>query len=86
MESREEAESVLPKVKSWRDSGDTPGMKNHQEEPKLRLLHTPSPCIASPLHIKQRNQEGSRAARRQLPDCLGNAVHQNFITDINTRI
>jgi hypothetical protein len=32
---REEAESVLPKVKSWRDSGDTPYRKNHQEEAKL---------------------------------------------------
>jgi hypothetical protein len=26
---REEAESMLPKVKSWRDSGDTPYRKNH---------------------------------------------------------
>jgi hypothetical protein len=52
---REEAESMLPKVKSWRDAGDTPYRKNHQEEAKPQLLHTPSPCIASPLHIKRRN-------------------------------
>jgi hypothetical protein len=26
---REEAESVLPKVKSWRDTADTPYRKNH---------------------------------------------------------
>jgi hypothetical protein len=32
---REEAESVPPKVKSWRDAGDTPYRKNHQEEAKL---------------------------------------------------
>jgi hypothetical protein len=32
---REEAESVLPKAKSWRDAGDMPGRKNHQEEAKL---------------------------------------------------
>jgi hypothetical protein len=30
-----EAESVLPKVKSWRDAGDIPYRKNHQEEAKL---------------------------------------------------
>jgi hypothetical protein len=30
----EEAESVLPKIKSWRDAGDTPYRKNHQEEAK----------------------------------------------------
>jgi hypothetical protein len=28
-------ESVLPKVKSWRDTGDTPYWKNHREEAKL---------------------------------------------------
>jgi hypothetical protein len=32
---REEAESKLPKVNSWRDTGDTHGRKNHQEEAKL---------------------------------------------------
>jgi hypothetical protein len=32
---REEAESMLPKVNSWRDTGDTPGRKNHQEEAQL---------------------------------------------------
>jgi hypothetical protein len=31
---REEAESVLPKVNSWREAGDVPGRKN-QEEIKL---------------------------------------------------
>jgi hypothetical protein len=31
----EEAESRPPKVNSWRDSGDTPGRKNHQEEEKF---------------------------------------------------
>jgi hypothetical protein len=31
---REEAESMLPKVKSWRDTEDTPYRKNHQEEAK----------------------------------------------------
>jgi hypothetical protein len=32
---REEAESMLPKIKSWRDAGDTSYRKNHQEEAKL---------------------------------------------------
>jgi hypothetical protein len=32
---RKEAESVPPKVKSWRDAGDTPYRKNHTEEAKL---------------------------------------------------
>jgi hypothetical protein len=32
---REEAESMPPKVKSWRDAGDTPYRKNHREEAKL---------------------------------------------------
>jgi hypothetical protein len=32
---REEAESMLPKVKSWRDNGDTPYRKKHQEEAKF---------------------------------------------------
>jgi hypothetical protein len=27
--------SVPPKVKSWRDAGDTPYRKKHQEEAKL---------------------------------------------------
>jgi hypothetical protein len=31
----EEAESLLPKVKSWRDTGDTLYRKNHREEAKL---------------------------------------------------
>jgi hypothetical protein len=34
-EVRKEAESMLPKVKSWRDTGDTPYRKYHQEEAKL---------------------------------------------------
>jgi hypothetical protein len=33
--SREEAESVPLKVKYWRDAGDTPYRKTHQEEAKL---------------------------------------------------
>jgi hypothetical protein len=53
---------MLPKVKSWRDAGDTPGRKNHKEEAKLQLLHTSSPHIASQLHDKQRNQEGFQTA------------------------
>jgi hypothetical protein len=32
---REEAQSVFPKVKSWRDTGGTPYRKKHQEEAKL---------------------------------------------------
>jgi hypothetical protein len=32
---REEAESVSPIVKSWRDAGDTPCKQNHREEAKL---------------------------------------------------
>jgi hypothetical protein len=32
---REEAESMLPKVKSWREAGDTPHRKNHREKAKL---------------------------------------------------
>jgi hypothetical protein len=31
----EEAESVLPKVKSWRDTGETPHRENYREEAKL---------------------------------------------------
>jgi hypothetical protein len=57
---------VLPKVKSWRDAGKTLCRKDHQEEAKLWHLHTPSPCIASPLHVKWRNKEGSHTARCQL--------------------
>jgi hypothetical protein len=68
--------SVLPKVKSWRDAGDTPYRKNHQEEAKPQLLHTPSLRIASPLYGKWRNQEGSHNARHQLLSCLGEADHQ----------
>jgi hypothetical protein len=66
---REEAESLPPKVKSWRDAGDTPYRKNDREEAKFWLLQTSSLHIASPLHIKQRNQEGSHTtATRQHPD------------------
>jgi hypothetical protein len=57
---------LLPKVNSWRNAGDTPCRKNHQEEAKLQHLHSPSTCITSPLHVKWRNQEGSCAARCQL--------------------
>jgi hypothetical protein len=32
---REEAESMLPKIESWRDTEDTHYRKNHQEEAKL---------------------------------------------------
>jgi hypothetical protein len=28
---REEVEIMIPKVNSWRDTGDTPGRKNHQK-------------------------------------------------------
>jgi hypothetical protein len=51
----------FPKVKSWRDTGETPCRKNHPEEAKLQHLHTPSP-----FHVKGRNQEGSLTARCQL--------------------
>jgi hypothetical protein len=34
-DEREEAEIMLPKVKSWRDTGETLCRKNHQEEAKL---------------------------------------------------
>jgi hypothetical protein len=67
---------MLPKVNSWRDAGDTPGRKNHQEEAKFQYLQTPSLHIASPLHVKQRNQEGSCTARHQLLTSLGDADHQ----------
>jgi hypothetical protein len=77
---REEAESVLPKVKSWRDTGDKPYRKNHWEKAKLWLLHTLSPRIASPLHIKWRNQEGSRTAKRQHPDGLGRRGPQSKVS------
>jgi hypothetical protein len=53
---------MLPKVKSWRDTGNTPYRKN----PSRRLLHTPSLSIASPLQVKQRNKEGSHTTRHQL--------------------
>jgi hypothetical protein len=66
----EEAESVLPKVNSWRQAGDTPGRKNHKEETKLQHLHTPSTRIASPIHVKWKNKESSRAARCQFLTCL----------------
>jgi hypothetical protein len=49
---------MLPKVNSWRDAGDTPGRKNHQEDVKLRHLHSPSLRIASLHNVKWRNQEG----------------------------
>jgi hypothetical protein len=35
MAARKEAESMPPKVKSWKDTGDTPYRKNHREEAKL---------------------------------------------------
>jgi hypothetical protein len=70
-----------PKVKSWRDTGDTPYRKNHQEEAKRWLLHTSSLCIASPPHVKRRNQEGSRATtRRQHPDGLGRCRPQGELS------
>jgi hypothetical protein len=59
-------ESVLPKVNSWGDAGETPGRKNHQEEAKLQHLHTPSLHTAFPLQVKWRNQEGPYTARSQL--------------------
>jgi hypothetical protein len=62
---------MLPKVKPWRDAGDTPCRKNHQEEAKLRHLHTLSQCIAFPLHVKQRNQEGSHIASL----CIASPLH-----------
>jgi hypothetical protein len=67
---------VLPKVKSWRDTGDTPGKINHQEEAKLQHPHTPSPCITSPLHVKCRNQEGSHTEGHQCLTCLGEVDDQ----------
>jgi hypothetical protein len=54
----EEAESVLPIVKSWRNARDTPCRQGHQEEAKLWPLHTSSLCRESPLYVKRRNQEG----------------------------
>jgi hypothetical protein len=67
---------MLPKVKSWRDAGDMPCRKNHQKEAKFQHLHTPSPHIASPLHIKRKKQEGSHTARCQRLTCLREADHQ----------
>jgi hypothetical protein len=58
-------------VKSWRDTGDTPCRQNHREEAKLWPLHTSSQCRASPLHVKQRKQEGPQATSPQRPDDLG---------------
>jgi hypothetical protein len=46
---REEAESLLPKVNSWRDTGDTTGRKNHQEEAKLLHLYTRPPPQSIPM-------------------------------------
>jgi hypothetical protein len=68
---REGAECTLLKIKSWRDAGDTPYRKNHQEEAKFWLLHTPSPCIASPLHIKWRNKESSCTTRHHFLPARG---------------
>jgi hypothetical protein len=34
---------MLPKVNSWRDAGDTPGRKKHQEEAKLQHVYIASP-------------------------------------------
>jgi hypothetical protein len=63
---------VPPIVKSGRDGGDTPYRQNHQEEAKLCLLHTSSLHRTSPLHTKQRNQEGPQPTSRwQCPDILG---------------
>jgi hypothetical protein len=62
---------VLPKLNSCRDAGDTPVKKNHQEEAKLGNLHTPSPHIASQLHVKWRNKEGSYAAKCLAANLLG---------------
>jgi hypothetical protein len=53
MATREKAESMLPKVNSWRDAGDIPGRKNHQEEAKLQHLHTPNLHIAAPCHVEE---------------------------------
>jgi hypothetical protein len=39
---REEAESMLPKVKSWRDAEDTPCRKNHQEEQNSNTSTSPA--------------------------------------------
>jgi hypothetical protein len=39
--------SMLPKVNSWRDTGDAPGRKNHQEEAKLTPPH-PQPAHSIP--------------------------------------
>jgi hypothetical protein len=47
---------MLPKIESWRDTEDTHYRKNHQEEAKLWLLNTPTPCRTSPLYVKQRNR------------------------------
>jgi hypothetical protein len=59
---------VLPKIKSWRDAGDTPYRKNHREEAKLGLLlHTPSPRIAktkTKLNNKQQQQKKRHIAKR----------------------
>jgi hypothetical protein len=74
--NREKEKSVPPKVKPWRDAGDMPCKKNHKEEAKLQHLHITSPHIASPLHVKWRNQEGSHAARIQIQTCLGEANNQ----------
>jgi hypothetical protein len=60
-----------PKVKSWREAGDTPYRKKHREEAK-----------ASPLHIKRRNQEGSCAARCQRPDSLGRHRPEGELSDV----
>jgi hypothetical protein len=67
---REEAESMFPKVKSWRDTGDTPCSQGHREERKLWPLHTSSRCRESPLHIKWGNQEGPRC-QSPVPRWLG---------------
>jgi hypothetical protein len=45
--------------------------KTTKKRQNSQHLHTHSLCIASPLHVKRRNQEGSLATRCQLPDYLG---------------
>jgi hypothetical protein len=43
-DSKMVAKGMPPKVKSWRDAGDTPYRKNHQEEAKNFDSSTPPVC------------------------------------------